>query len=291
MNQSNEIKVSFTNICDGYTLGSCGNVNVIINRNCYINVTKLSSDYMHWFMLPESKELVAVMESLCDQQAPALISNEYSSPSPPSAVIGKYLNPYLVPHFATWVDPASGIKVSKIMTEYFIKRAMDEHTAKVAHPIREKNEVRIPKLDIILENQKKMMEQNEEMQNKLNCLTRVENIVPKTNIQNVFYIVKCNDAPVYNAKGDKIRLPEYYVIETKKKMLSIKFNNIKIRHPNMVVIHETTDVAIPADLWSILCGELRNNIEYDSHSFHLLDGYSEKRFLKYIKKFIGANYF
>lgn len=282
-NEKNIMSVSFAKINDDYTLGSCGNVDIIImNSNGYVNAIKLElsrTDFTTWISLPMTKQLISAVESLSNPDTAALISNECSDIVLSQDVLGIYINPYLVPHLAVWIDPTMGIKVSKIINEYFIKQSNNISNNTITES---------PKMEELLMNQKKMMQQNDEIQDKLNCLTRVENPIP--NIQNVFYIIKCNDTSVYNISGSKIRLPEYYVIETKKKMLSMKFNKIKTRHPNMVVIHETADLTIPSNLWSKLCGELGSNIEFEGHSFCLLDGYSEKCFLKYIKKFITTNF-
>jgi hypothetical protein len=279
------MNVSFTKISDDDTLGSCGNVDItIMESNGYVNASKLGASIDDWLALATSKKLITAIESL---SCPSMSAITYF-------YRGIYINPYLVPYFAASIDPVTAIKISKIINEYFVKRSIQNQNNIILERPKITNSDKLvgqindyPKMDELLANQNKMMQQNNEIQAKLDRIVRVD--VPNPSRQNVFYIVKCNDSPIYNINGSKVRLPEYYAIETKKKMLSMKLNNIKMCHPNMVVIHETVDLPIPSNLWSSIYSQIKKNIDKEGDGFLLSAKYSEKRLLRYIKKFIDAN--
>ena len=123
---NNDIRqLCIVKINNDYSYGKYGEFCVIIkNSNGYMNATKLCNEagknFKHWKTNITSKELIDEVSLWVGIPTHTLME----IPNVPNNLRGTYVHPDLIPHIASWASPKFAIKVSKIVNEYFIKKAI-----------------------------------------------------------------------------------------------------------------------------------------------------------------------
>jgi len=153
--------IIFEKINDTFSKGMyAGFVVLIMNKNGYVNVTKLcknifiehkkifndakEKEFRHWKLLDNAKELIeAISEPVRNPTNSVIVSITTGT----NDLRGTYVHPDLVPHIASWASPTIAIKISKIVNEYF---ANDERKRQ-RELLKEKDD----KIDQLLRKQKK----------------------------------------------------------------------------------------------------------------------------------------
>ena len=126
--------IAFETINDDYSWGNYIDFKVIIMRkNGYINVTKLSDEggkrFKEWTRNKIADELQNEVSALAGIPAnellltPKNVSNDLR---------GTYAHPDLVPHIAAWISPKFGVRVSRIVNSYAVKQERDRQEAEKA---------------------------------------------------------------------------------------------------------------------------------------------------------------
>ena len=116
-------------INDDFSYGNYGVFQVIIkNDNGFMNATKLCKDggkeFRNWKANANAKELISAVSSSARIPADGILQTITGGKN--VVIRGTYVHPDLIPHIASWVSPEFAIKVSKIVNEYFIKKASEE---------------------------------------------------------------------------------------------------------------------------------------------------------------------
>lgn len=128
--------IIFKDINDKFAYGMYLDIEVIIMKeNGYINATRLCSDiskiigkdkrFRDWKRISTTQDYINVIDSDLKQQAMNLagsIIENNKTPFEENYLRGHYIHRYLITHLASWISPLYGLKVSKIVDEYYINK-------------------------------------------------------------------------------------------------------------------------------------------------------------------------
>ncbi len=112
----------------------------LVNRLKKKQGGKASGEARHWFENQQTKDLVAVCESLTTEDA---VVYELKSGTP-KRFAGKYVHPYLYDSFMQWLDVAYAIKVSIILDKLrddANKKVVEQKDAKIDELMRKMDEL------------------------------------------------------------------------------------------------------------------------------------------------------
>jgi len=260
-----------------------------MHENGFMNANKIckeaGKDFFNWKKNTQSKELIEALSLSTGIQKNDIMYINATSKNIETR--GTYVHPDLIPHIASWASPEFAIKVSKIVNEYFIKKAIEEKDKllqnkddKIDKLLREVNELKNTTYEV-LDNTKKI-------KNKLHIVSHDRVIHTKKRGDNqAFYLAKYNDKPKRDKKTGKIiKTHEYCVIRTKKISLNTKINDILADHPRMKIIHKIKYTPNSINLWIRICDELRRKgkIEGKNCNFNIINNFSEHDLIKFIEK-------
>jgi hypothetical protein len=130
--------IIYEKINDDYSHGKYGTFNVIImNKNTYINATKLcgqyNKDFFNWKRLDASKELINEVNERI--QAPSDLKglNLHSKAfiidnTSDNDYRGTYVHPLLIPHVCSWISTKFAIKVSEIVNYHLTMHLRNQNS-------------------------------------------------------------------------------------------------------------------------------------------------------------------
>jgi hypothetical protein len=119
-------KLAFESIDDKYSKALYGDFTVTMDMtNGYINATKLCADggklIKNWTRNDGNKEFIKYCENIDDGSNSNRHIYEVRNGTKCNNINGTYVHPDLIPHIASWVSPAFGYKVSKIVNNFLIR--------------------------------------------------------------------------------------------------------------------------------------------------------------------------
>ena len=125
--------IIFEKINDKYSWGRYGDFDVIImNKNGYINVTKLCSEaknkkgnpknFFGWSGNRNSGDTIDAVSSDTGLPREEILIQVRSSSKHLTEIRGTYAHPFLVPVIVMWANPRFTVQVSKIINEFMISR-------------------------------------------------------------------------------------------------------------------------------------------------------------------------
>jgi hypothetical protein len=138
MNNMKLTKIAYETIYtskDGitYSWGKYGDFKVIINNYGYINATHLcgltttkngnKKEFRTWMQTTQSKEMIEKLSSSVRILTDEIIIQPTNLPN---EIRGTYVHPKLIPHIASWASVEFAFKVSDIINNYFIVKAIKE---------------------------------------------------------------------------------------------------------------------------------------------------------------------
>jgi hypothetical protein len=239
------------NICiakidNNYSRGQYGKFDIIMmNKNGRVNASNLCKKggklFKNWLRNTTSRELIDELASSAQLRADDLMQTVVGGKN--IEVRGTYVNSKLIPHIASWISPSFAIKVSEIVEEYFIKRAIEEKD-KVIGQKNDKIDRMSKQLDVLVAESTKMTSQNKLLLNYARSTTsqidllHIDNIELKELIGEIskdkvvklsdptendaFVIIQCNN------KGDGGK--NFYVIRTLKKSMPKTIEKYKLNN-------------------------------------------------------------
>lgn len=155
-------QVCTVKIDKNYSHGKYGDFDVIImDKNGYINATNLcklgNKNFYDWKATKRAGKLIRALSLAIKIRAGDLMKVVTGGKN--TEVRGTYVHSKLIPHIASWVSPNFAIKVSNIVEEYYVKKAV---AAK--DKLLQKKE---DKIDKLLASQKKLSENFAKTEKKL----------------------------------------------------------------------------------------------------------------------------
>ncbi|BCS82504.1 putative KilA-N domain-containing protein [Cotonvirus japonicus] len=163
--------IAVKRINDEYYHGKYGDLDVIMNNDGFVNVTKLCNEavtkngekkiFKDWVTTLEAKELMDELSKITGIPTTQLLVQNLTSSE--NITRGTYAHPDLVPLIASWASPKFGVRVSKIVNEYFAKEMFDKHQDLI-----KKKDDKIDRLSKKIDKQTKIMEDQSKTMKKQN---------------------------------------------------------------------------------------------------------------------------
>jgi hypothetical protein len=136
-----------------------------MKKNGYINATKLCNDAMketgskkpfrNWYHNKDSKKIIDVIVASAEISADALFIEITGGKSEFIITRRTYVHSKLIPHIASWTSPIFAIKVSDIVNQYYIDKAIRKKD-ELLRKKDDKIDTLSKKIDTLLENNKKL---------------------------------------------------------------------------------------------------------------------------------------
>jgi hypothetical protein len=134
--------ISRKDIDDDFSLGIYDNYHVIIiNKNGYINATKMCSDmpkfakskkkFCDWANCSDiiaMKEIIADYDMIEVDELTIILDNGF-----PDNLKGVYVHPLLVPIIIAWIAPGFNIEMAMMSNNYFIRKAIEDKNEILRH--------------------------------------------------------------------------------------------------------------------------------------------------------------
>ncbi len=148
-------------------------------RAGYINATKLCSSaekkFPHWLENNNSKKMISAFSVAIGIPEATMMVKIMTSSKSLTQIRGTYVHPDLIPHIASWASPVFAIKVSKIVNQYYISKAIEEKD-RLLKKKQDKIDRMSAKMDKILASNKKMLTKNDIL------LAKNDELLAKNNI-------------------------------------------------------------------------------------------------------------
>lgn len=153
-----------------YARGKYSEFKVVLNKQGYINATKLCKDgnknFFHWVENKSSKELLEELSSHIGKPMCEIFMKVSGGKN--MEIRGTYVHPLLVPHIASWISPSFALKVSHIINEFVVQEYKNEIAQKDKH-IKEKDS----KIDELTKKVDALLSMGHQQLNEVKC-TRKE---------------------------------------------------------------------------------------------------------------------
>lgn len=202
---------------------------------------------------------------------------------------GTYVHPDLIPHIASWASPAFAVKVSKIVNEYFIKKAIKEKDKL----IKKKDD----KIDKMSDKIDKLHEDNESLQARMdNLITKSDEILGEVknianarvvstgnpNDRNMLVIIRNNDDP------EDENVHQYHVLRVLKKSYNSEMSRQLLKHPDLELVMTIDYSPSSINLWQRVRKDLgsgrKKKIAIHKCDFDLCENYTEEKLMRDIVK-------
>nr|AEX62219.1 putative KilA-N domain-containing protein [Moumouvirus Monve] len=308
--------IIFERINDEYYWGKYGDFEVIMDSDGYINVTKLCSEartkngkhkeFKQWKRTSDADEYIDEISSEVGVTTSEILKIVTTGSKHLTEIRGTYAHPYLVPHIASWASKKFGIRVSKIVNEYFSKEMLEKHQDLI-----KKKDDKIDRLSKKIDEQtktmkkqsktmkkqdkkiKKLLEQGNEVLGYAKDTNRKINVVVNERVplseepknEESFYIVRNNDKP--SKKRDTY---DYKAIRITNKSKSTTMSKYYRNHPNGEIILKIKYTPNAKHLWNACKEKIYikdENIEPGNNAFcyfNLCGDYSERQLKRDIMK-------
>lgn len=300
-------------INNDYSYGKYGEFCMVIkNSNGYMNATKLckeaGKEFFNWKSNAVSKELISEVVSSLGIPRDDLMQTVTGGKI--LEIRGTYVHPDLIPHIASWASPKFAIKVSKIVNEYFIKKAVadkdillgikDDKINKLIKEVKKRNtkldeqsiklDEQSTKLDKMDNRIKRLLKENLVLQNQnddiLEKLDGANNakVVPtgRSCDTHILTITRNNDDP--NEYDEDEKIFDHNVLRVMKKSYNKRMAAHVERHPHTEILLTIQYSPNSMNLWTRIKGSLAHGknkkIQVDGCGFNRLKHYSEKQLIK-----------
>lgn len=310
--------VIFKKINGEYSWGKYGDFNVVMmNKNGYINVTKLCADaktktgkkkdFFNWKANSQSKALISDFSSLLGISRSELFLTIMGGRI--TKIMGTYAHPYLIPHIASWASTKFAVKVSKIVNEYYANKAIaekekllqkkDDKIDKLTKNIKKqtteiktlvkdnkKQTESINKMDNrikrLLKKNDEIYDINQEISYKIDAISDDRVIKGKKSDNNIFILIKNNEDP--DEYDEDELYYEYYAIRTMKGSYNKTIMKYRERHPYMEIVLKINYTPNSVNLWKRIKERLRNIITTSGNYFNIGAKYTENKLVRKIKE-------
>jgi hypothetical protein len=289
--KTNIKEIIFKKINDKYSYGKYGSFNVIMMiDNGYINATKLcekvDKEFRHWKENKSANEIIDELTKTSGIEKQKLMI--ITTGNVLGKIKGTYVHPDLIPQIASWASPRFAIKVSKIVNEYFAKKALDKKDAIIAKKddkidkLEKKIDLQLEKIDSqsekidelkkinnrILRTNTKIQHQNENILEKLErvCIDRV---IPTGCENDVNHLILVKNNPDPEEYYDYETLYDYSVLRIMKGNVNTKLSKHKARYPEMKLLLDINGSPNSVILWKRIKNNLGKNIIVSGCNFNL----------------------
>ena len=219
-----------------------------------------------------------------------------------TVIRGTYVHKLLITHIASWASDDFAMKVSEIVSEYYIKEEKDKYEVELTKKkdkidrmnikmdtlIKENNKIQ-NRLDNIYEQNEHLEEQNDDIIYKLDVVTDNRVIPAKHNKNNhSLIIVENRDDPQEYKKKDT--LYQFSAIRVANKSITSLLNKHKKYHRHMQMILHIDYSPNSMNLWTRIREKMEQvpdknkRIECSGRNFNLVNKFTKKELIKEIKQ-------
>ena len=219
-------EIIFLKINNDFSWGKYADFKVcIMKKNGWINATKMvqmineetgkKKPFSQWKVTDSAKELIEFWSVgyPTDQYLITIGANGAIND-----IRGAYIHPDLIPHVASWASPKFALKVSKIVNEYYSKKAYKETQRKIIEQkcqIEEKDDTIVQlnkKMNRIMSGNEELLEKNKKINRRVKRLLEVNNDMYEQNetIQNKLDNISSDRVVHTGKKSDK---PQFIVFK------------------------------------------------------------------------------
>ncbi|HSA76206.1 MAG TPA: KilA-N domain-containing protein [Nitrosarchaeum sp.] len=285
-----------------YARGKYGDFEVIMNKDGYVNATKLCSSeekrFKKWLENKSSKELINEVEKNLMARKRAIniikIGGKIGT-----QISGTYVHPLLIPHIASWISPKFAVKVSQIVNEYIINEAVKEKKEKIRKQkgkimnLEEQVALLVVNSEKVIAQNDKLLTKNKKMSKKIDNLTNQnDELLEKNDVMIDKLDDVCNDRVVRpKSKGDVHSL--IIVKTTENKLMYHAIRRLRKDADNAVSrymsAHEDSEVVLhinytpnAINLFSRVKDRLseEKKIKYKGNDIKLRGKYTEDEFIE-----------
>lgn len=282
-----------------YRKGKMGDVEVFVDEDGFVNVTKICSSVLkkkmaHWSENKNSKELMKAISTDIGIPTSDLSYVEKCRKYP--QVSGTYMHPFVAVHVATWCSPKYGALVSRSMIQVHIEKAYEEKRA-LRLQVKEQEGTIVEKDCKIDKLQKKLDEMEKEMRDNHAQLMKGHETTHKYSKTQERLLRNANAKLDHTNKklskirkncvirGDK-RKPttlailklydddqdeyyNYYAIKCNKRSLNNRVKECQKEFDESIVIHQIDDIPSANEFWNYVCTKYKDVVEKNYSFFDL----------------------
>ena len=316
--------IIFEKINDKYSWGRYGDFDVIImNRNGYINVTKLCSkaknkkgkpkNFYDWLKNNESFETIEAVSASQRIIGDELLKEITGGSKDLTIIRGTYAHPDLVPHIASWASKIFAVRVSKIVNKFLANQEYEENKRllkekdDIINDLHNKMDKVISNNEKLLSDNKKLFHDNEvllakadEMGRNVKEVLKVNYDIKRSNVEikDTLNRVANRGVPPPKHDNDNETLVlirnnidtdddgyQYSVKRVRVGGLKTAINGHSKNYPDSEVILEIPMTPNSRNLWARVRNDLskKEKIVGSGNNFDLSDNYSENRLIKALR--------
>lgn len=211
--------ICYEQIIENYCYALFGDFKLVIDKDTgFFNATKLCKNggksFKHWLENKKSKELIQYLSSSRNSGRQEIIY-EVRKGTDRNAINGTYVVKDLITHIACWISKEFYVKVNNIVINYYSKKFNENY---------KNNEEKLKRKLYDIESKMKIIKiENEKFK---------DDIAPKTSVPS-----KLNMLAIIKKNKEDSDYP-YYVIRCQKGLYNKTIKDLKIRYPNLTIIHE-----------------------------------------------------